>query len=279
MTSQITVRDIARMKVDGQKIPMVTAYDYTSARIADAAGVPMLLVGDSLGMVVLGYDSTIPVTMEDMIHHIGAVARGVEHALIVGDLPFLSYQVGSEQALQNAGRFLQEGRAHAVKLEGGRRVVETVHRLVQSGIPVMGHIGLTPQSVNGFGGYRVRGKDKAEAEELIRDALALQEAGVFSLVLELIPTALAGEITRRLSVPTIGIGAGPQCDGQVQVLHDMLGLYTDLVPKHTRRFAEMATVMAEALTNYVTQVQEGKFPSAKESFQMDESLLQQLEAS
>ena len=279
MTRQITVRDIARMKADGQKIPMVTAYDYTSARIADAAGVPMLLVGDSLGMVVLGYHSTIPVTMEDMIHHIGAVTRGAEHALIVGDLPFLSYQVSPEQALQNAGRFLQEGRAHAVKLEGGRRIVDTVRRLVESGIPVMGHIGLTPQSVNEFGGYRVRGKEKAEAEELIRDALALEDAGVFSLVLELVPTALAGEITRRLSVPTIGIGAGPHCDGQVQVLHDMLGLYTDFVPKHTRRFAEMATVMTDALTSYITQVQEGEFPSTKESFQMDESLIQQLEVS
>ena len=279
MTRQITVRDIARMKADGQKIPMVTAYDYTSARIADAAGVPMLLVGDSLGMVVLGYDSTIPVTMEDMLHHIGAVTRGAKRALIVGDLPFLTYQVNPEQALQNAGRFLQEGRAHAVKLEGGRRVVETVRRIVESGIPVMGHIGLTPQSVNEFGGYRVRGKDKAEAEELIRDALALEEAGIFALVLELVPSALSGEISRRLRVPTIGIGAGPQCDGQVQVLHDMLGLYTDFVPKHTRRFAELATVMTDALTSYISQVQEGEFPSSKESFQMDESLLQQLEVS
>ena len=272
-----TVKDIAKMKADGQKIPIVTAYDYTSACIADGAGIPVLLVGDSLGMVVLGYDSTLQVTMEDMVHHMIAVSRGAKRALIVGDLPFLSYQVSSEQALRNAGRFLQEGYAHAVKLEGGERVAGAVHRIVESGIPVMGHIGLTPQSVNEFGGYRVQGKGKEEAEALIKDALALQDAGAFSVVLELVPAPLSQEITRRLSIPTIGIGAGPYCDGQIQVFHDILGLYTDFVPKHTRRFAQIAAVMADGLTSYIAQVQDGSFPSSKESFSMDEATLKQLE--
>ena len=277
MARRVTVRDIAGMKARGEKIAMITAYDYTTARLADESGFPMLLVGDSLGMVVLGYDSTIPVTMEDMLHHIKAVARGSKRSLIVGDLPFMAYRIDTSQALHNAARLLQDGNAHAVKLEGGESVAGTVHRIVECGIPVMGHIGLTPQSVNSFGGYRVRGKGKQEAAQLLRDAIALEQAGAFALVLELVPTALAGAITRRLSIPTIGIGAGPCCDGQVQVLHDMLGLYTDFVPKHARQYARLAESMADAFKRYVDEVKDGSFPTEKESFGMDEGILDDLE--
>ncbi len=272
-----SVRDIARMKAERRRIPVVTAYDYTSARIADDAGIPVLLVGDSLGMVVLGYESTIHVTMDDMISHIRAVSRGSRQALIVGDLPFMSYQASAEDALRNGGRLLQEGYAHAVKLEGGARVAESVHRMVEAGIPVMGHIGLTPQSVNEYGGYRVRGKDKGEAGELMSDALALQDAGAFSVVLELVPAPLSREISQRLSIPTIGIGAGPHCDGQVQVFHDIMGLYTDFVPKHTRRYVQAAALMSEGMAAYASQVRDGSFPSLDESFSMDESVLEGLE--
>ena len=276
MARKVTVRDIAEMKVRGERIPMLTAYDYPTARLADEAGVPMILVGDSLGMVVLGYDSTIPVTMEDMIHHIKAVGRGAKRSLIVGDLPFMSYQVDTSQALHNAGRLLQEGGAHAVKLEGGENVAETVGRIAECGIPVMGHIGLTPQSVNSFGGYRVQGKSKDESARLIRDAIALEEAGAFAIVLELVPSALSRVITQRLSIPTIGIGAGLHCDGQVQVLHDMLGLYTDFVPKHARQYTRLSEAMAGAFNRYIADVKDGSFPGEEESFGMDESVLEEL---
>ena len=276
MARKVTVRDIADMKVRGERIPMLTAYDYPSARLADEAGVPMILVGDSLGMVVLGYDSTISVTMEDMVHHIKAVSRGARRSLIVGDLPFMSYQVDTSQALQNAGRLLQEGGAHAVKLEGGEKVAETVGRIAECGIPVMGHIGLTPQSVNSFGGYRVQGKNKDESARLIRDAVALEEAGAFAIVLELVPAPLSRVITQRLSIPTIGIGAGVHCDGQVQVLHDMLGLYAEFVPKHARQYARLADVMSEAFARYIADVKDGSFPSQDESFGMDEGILEEL---
>ena len=277
MVRRMTVRDIAAMKARGEKIPMVTAYDYTSAKLAEEAGVRILLVGDSLGMVVLGYDSTIPVTMADMVHHIKAVARGVKHSMIIGDLPFISYQESTSQALHNASRLVQEGGAHAVKLEGGENVAETVRWIVQWGIPVMGHIGLTPQSVNKFGGYRVQGKKKGEAAQLVKDAVALEEAGVFSIVLELVPSALARAITERLSIPTIGIGAGPHCDGQVQVVHDMLGLYTDFVPKHARQYARLAEVISDAIRHYAADVRDGSFPSGKESFEMDEEVIKDLD--
>lgn len=211
--SRVTVRDIAGMKARGERIPMVTAYDYTTAKLADAAEIPLVLVGDSLGMVVLGYDSTIPVTMEDMVHHVKMVARGSQQAMIVADLPFMTYQIDHAQALTNAGRLLQEGGAQTVKLEGGESVAETVHRIVEAGIPVMGHIGLTPQSVNAFGGYRVRGRHREEAVQLLKDAKALEDAGAFSVVLELVPTPLARVISDRLTIPTIGIGAGPGCNG------------------------------------------------------------------
>lgn len=274
--SRITIRDIARMKARGEKIPMITAYDYTAARLADASGIPLVLVGDSLGMVVLGYDSTIPVTMDDMIHHVKMVVRGCEKALVVADLPFMSYQIDQAQALTNAARLMQEGGAHTVKLEGGESVAETVHRIVECGIPVMGHIGLTPQSVNAFGGYRVRGRQRQEAVQLMKDAKALEDAGAYAVVLELVPTPLAGLISQRLSIPTIGIGAGPQCDGQVQVLHDMLGLFTDFVPKHAKRYAHLGQTITEALGEYAREVREGAFPTEKESFTMDEELLSEL---
>ena len=211
---RVTIRDIARMKSRGERIPMVTVYDYTSARMADAAEIPIVLVGDSLGMVVLGYDSTIPVTMEDMVHHTKMVARGCQQALIVADLPFMTYQVDQGQALTNAARLLQEGGAQTVKLEGGETVAETVRRIVQAGIPVMGHIGLTPQSVNAFGGFRVQGRQRAEAVQLLKDAQALEDAGAYSVVLELVPSPLARLISQRLTIPTIGIGAGPSATGR-----------------------------------------------------------------
>ncbi len=277
MTRKVTIRDIANMKARGEKIPMLTAYDYTTAKLADEAGIPIILVGDSLGMVVLGYDSTITVTMEDMLHHIKAVARGAKRALIVGDLPFMTYQIDASQAMHNAARLLQEGGAQAVKLEGGERVAGMVRRVVECGIPVMGHIGLTPQSVHGFSGYRVQGKERGEAAQLVRDAVALEEAGTFAVVLELMPAALSRVISRRLSIPTIGIGAGPHCDGQVQVLHDLLGLYTDFVPKHARQYAQLAENIADAFNRYIAEVKSGSFPTDEESFKMDESVLEELE--
>ena len=276
MARRVTTKDIAGMKSRGEKIAMVTAYDYTSAKLADQADIPIVLVGDSLGMVVLGHDSTIPVTVDDILHHLKAVARGAQQSLIVGDLPFMSYQIDTSQALSNAARLCQEGGAQTVKLEGGESVAETVRRIVDCGIPVMGHIGLTPQSVNTFGGYRVRGKARDEAGQLIRDAVALEEAGAYSVVLELVPAPLSKVITERLSIPTIGIGAGPYCGGQVQVLHDMLGLYTDFVPRHTRQYARLAETIVDALRQYKSDVREGTFPTEKESSGMDESILDEL---
>jgi 3-methyl-2-oxobutanoate hydroxymethyltransferase len=256
---------------------MVTAYDYPTAKLADEAEIPLILVGDSLGMVMLGHESTIPVTMEDIIHHTKAVVRGVKRSMVVADLPFMTYQIDAGEAMRNAGRLLQEGGAHSVKLEGGVRVAETVARIVESGVPVMGHIGLTPQSVNGFGGYRVRGKDIEEAAQLIRDAVALEDAGAYAVVLELLPTSLAGAISRRLTIPTIGIGAGPHCDGQVQVLHDMLGLFTDFAPKHARQYTKLAATISDALRRYASDVQEGTFPGEKESFGMDDGVMKEVE--
>jgi 3-methyl-2-oxobutanoate hydroxymethyltransferase len=272
----VTVRDILEMKARGEKIPMVTAYDYTTARLADQAGIPLLLVGDSLGMVVLGYDSTIPVTMQDMLHHVKAVARGVQTAMVVADLPFMSYHIDQAQALANAAQLVQEGGARSVKLEGGEKMADTVARIVQAGIPVMGHIGLTPQSVNVLGGYRVQGRNQQAAVQLLKDAQALEEAGAYAVVLELIPSPLARVISQRLTIPTIGIGAGVQCDGQVQVLHDMLGLYTNFVPKHTKRYAELAGVIQDAFAQYVREVKEGSFPTQQQSISMDETILEDL---
>lgn len=273
---RVTANDIKAMKAKGEKIPVITAYDYPTARLADEAGFPIILVGDSLGMVVLGYESTIPVTMDDMAHHTRAVARGANRALIVADMPFMSFQISSADALRNAGRLVQEGGAQSVKLEGGESVAVEVRRIVGSGIPVMGHVGLTPQSVHRFGGYRVQGKVREQAAQLLRDAQALEEAGAYAVVLELIPAPLARVITQRLTIPTIGIGAGPHCDGQVQVLHDMLGLYPDFVPKHTKQYLRLSELISDALRCYAQEVREGAFPTEKESFDMDEALLSEL---
>ena len=278
MVKRVTVTNIQEMKRNGERIPMITAYDYPTARLVDEAGVPMILVGDSLGMAVLGYDSTLPVTMEDMLHHIKAVVRGAQRALIVGDMPFMSYQSDVSTAIRNAGRLLQEGGAQTVKLEGGEAVAETVQHIVECGIPVMGHIGLTPQSVNQLGGYKVQGKTPKAAAKLLRDAQALEEAGAFAVVLETVPARLGRLISQRLSIPTIGIGAGVDCDGQVQVVHDMLGLFTDFLPKHAKRYALLAEATKEAVGRYAEEVREGTFPTEKESFSMDESVLAELAA-
>ena len=276
--ARVTVRDVAAMKSRGEKIPMVTAYDYVSARLADQAEIPLLLVGDSLGMVVLGYDSTISVTMEDMLHHVKAVVRGAQTAMVVADMPFMSYHLDSAQALVNAARLVQEGGAQSVKLEGGERMAATVTRIVEAGIPVMGHIGLTPQSVNALGGYRVQGRKQREAVQLLEDAHALEQAGAYAVVLELVPAPLSKFISQRLNIPTIGIGAGVGCDGQVQVMHDMLGLYTEFVPKHTKQFAILADLIRDAFARYAQEVKAGSFPTEEHSFSMDETVLEELTA-
>jgi 3-methyl-2-oxobutanoate hydroxymethyltransferase len=274
--ARISVHELKAMKRRGEKIAMLTAYDYPTAKLLDQADIPIILVGDSLGMVVLGYDSTIPVTMEDMLHHTKAVVRGSDRAIVVGDMPFMSYQTGIADALRNAGRFLQEAGATAVKLEGGAPVVEIVRALVSFGIPVMGHLGLTPQSVNQLGGHKVQGKTPAAAAKLLSDAVALQEAGAFAVVLEGIPAPLGKLITEKLSMPTIGIGAGPHCDGQVQVLHDFLGLCPDFVPRHAKQYARLSDEIQSAVQRYIRDVQSGAFPTASESFSMDETVLAEL---
>ena len=273
---RVTISDIKDMKARGEKIPMITAYDYTSARIVDESGIPLILVGDSLGQVMLGYDSTVPVTMDEMIHHTKAVARGTRNALIVGDMPFMSYQTGSTDALRNAARFLQEAGAQTVKLEGGVAMASTVQRLVSSGIPVMGHIGLTPQSVNQLGGYKVQGKTLKTAVRVMEDARALETAGAFAIVLECVPESLSKLITNRLSIPTIGIGAGKECDGQVQVFHDMLGMINDFVPKHAKRYASLGDTIAGSLRQYAAEVREQSFPGPDQSYHLKEEVLAEL---
>jgi len=272
-----TIQQIQEMKRRGERIAMLTAYEYSIAKLLDAAGVPMLLVGDSLASVVLGFETTIGATMDDMVRHTQAVVRGTEKALIVGDLPFMSYQVSVEEALRNAGRLMREGGAGAVKLEGGVTVAETVRRIVQAGVPVMGHIGLTPQSVHQLSGHKVQGRTAAVAARLLADAEALEEAGAFAVVLEGMPAPLAAEVTKRLKIPTIGIGAGPGCDGQVQVIHDLLGLFTDFVPRHARRYADLGEQIKDAVRRYADDVREGSFPTAKESFSMDPAILAEVE--
>ena len=274
---RVTIGELKEMKQKGEKIPMLTAYDYAIAKLMDEVGVPLLLVGDSLGMVILGYESTIPVTMEEMLHHTKAVVRGTKRALVVGDMPFMTYHTSISDALYNAGRFIQEGGAQAVKLEGGEPMAEVVHRVVECGIPVMGHIGLTPQSIHQLGGFKVQGKTQEAAIRLLKDARALEEAGAFAIVLESIPAPLARIITEKVSVPTIGIGAGPWCDGQVQVISDLLGLFTDFVPKHAKQYARLFETIKSAVVDYITEVQAGTFPTKKESYTMDESLLAELE--
>ncbi|MBI2939533.1 MAG: 3-methyl-2-oxobutanoate hydroxymethyltransferase [Chloroflexi bacterium] len=271
---RVTISQIKEMKRKGERIPMLTCYEYTMARIFDGLGVPMLLVGDSLGMVVLGYETTVPVTLDEMLHHTAAVARGAKRALIVGDMPFMTYHTSPADALRNAARMLQEGGAQAVKLEGGIVVAETVRRLTDAGIPVMGHIGLTPQSVNQLGGYRVQGRSVPAARRLIEDARALEQAGVFCMVLETVPAALAKAITGLVHVPTIGIGAGPDCDGQVQVTYDLLGLFDDFVPKHAKRYARLAEEIRTAVSAYVGEVRDGAFPTGEHGFTMDAAALE-----
>lgn len=270
---RVTIQDIQAMKKRGERIPMLTAYDYTTAQMIDAAEIPMILVGDTLGMVVLGYDSTVPVTIEDMLHHIKAVVRGAKRSLVVGDLPFLTY-TSPEQALHNAGRLLQEAGCQAVKLEGGAAVAPIVQRLTQAGVPVMGHLGFTPQSEHVLG-KRVQGKTADAARQLIEDALLLEQAGAFAVVLELIPTQLAQAVSERLRVPTIGIGAGVGCDGQVQVIHDMLGLYTDFVPRHAKRYRSLADEIRGAAGEYAAEVRAGSFPAESHGSKMNEAALQE----
>ena len=280
--ARITVSDIQGMKARGEKIVMLTAYDFPSARIAEEAGVDIVLVGDSLGMVVLGYDSTIPVTMDDMLHHTKAVVRGCQRPMVVGDLPFMSYQVSVEEAIRNAGRFLQEGGCQAVKLEGGVQMAETVRRIVEVGIPVVGHIGLTPQSINQLSGYKVQGKTPEAAERLLADALALEQAGAFAVVLETIPAPLAELISKHLRIPTVGIGAGAGCDGQVQVWHDLLSYATTFlprhIPRHVKQYTDVGAAIRSAIEQYASEVRAGTFPTTKESFKMDPSLLADLTA-
>ncbi len=272
---RVTIAQIREMKQKGEKIAMLTAYDYSTAKIVDQAGLPLILVGDSLGMVVLGYENPIPVTLDVMIHHTKAVVRGTSQAMIVGDLPFMTYHISTEDALRSAARFVQEAGCQSVKLEGGVTVAEKVRRIVQCGIPVMGHIGLTPQSVNQLGGWRVQGKTPETASQLLKDALALEEAGAFAVVLEQVPTPLATLISKKMSIPTIGIGAGSGCDGQVLVINDVFGL-SDRVPKLARQYANVGDSMRQAVTAYFNDVKSGAFPTEKNSFTMDESILADL---
>ena len=262
----VTVRTLMRKRSRGEKITMVTAYDATFARMLDDSDVDVLLVGDSLGMVIQGHDTTLPVTVDEVIYHCRAVARGTRYAQVVGDMPFLSHQLNAEQALTNAGRFLAEGGAKAVKLEGGINAAPTIRRLVQAGIPVMGHVGLTPQSVHAMGGFRVQGKTESDAERVLQDALAVADAGAYSLVLEGVPSDLAARVTEALSIPTIGIGAGPHCDGQVLVCYDLLGLTPDLRPKFVKRYAEFFELGQAAVREFCAEVRSGAFPTAEYAF-------------
>ncbi|MCS6949693.1 MAG: 3-methyl-2-oxobutanoate hydroxymethyltransferase [bacterium] len=262
---KVTVPAI-RQKKGREKIVAVTAYDYPTTLFADAAGVDLILVGDSLGMVLLGYPTTLPVTMEEMLHHTKACARAQPRALLVADMPYLSYQITLEEAVRNAGRFIQEGGAEAVKLEGGEPVAEVIHRLVSIGIPVLAHLGMTPQSVHAFGGHRVQGRTDAAAKRLMEDAHIVEQAGAFAVVLELIPAALAKEITEQLTIPTIGIGAGADCDGQIQVLHDLIGLVPGEPFKHTKRYAQVGETVTDALRRYAEEVRTGKFPTEEHAF-------------
>ncbi len=261
-----TILDIKKMKTQGEKISMLTAYDFGMATILDECGVDIILVGDSLGNVVLGYDTTLPVTMEDMVRHTQAVARGVNKAMLVADMPFLSYQVSPAEALTNAGRFLKEANAQAVKLEGGREYAEIIHKMTYAGIPVMAHLGLTPQSVNQLGGFKVQGKKEDAAEKIMQDAKILEDAGAFSVVLECVPEKLAAEITGSLSMPTIGIGAGVNCNGQVLVINDMLGMNERFTPKFVKKYANLNLEIKKAVKTYIGEVKQGNFPDSEHSF-------------
>lgn len=271
-----TAATLMSQKQSGEKITMLTAYDYTTACIADECGVNSILVGDSLGMVMLGYDTTLPVTMEDMIHHTKAVSRGAKNAFIVGDMPFMSYQTSVYDAVVNAGRLIKEGGAHAVKLEGGAAVCPQIKSIVDSSIPVVAHLGLTPQSVNAFGGFKVQGKTYDKAKQIIDDALRIQEAGACAVVLECVPADLAAIITEKLTIPTIGIGAGAQCDGQVLVYQDMLGMTAGHTPKFAKLFADVGALMREGFKAYISETQSGEFPAAEHTFKIDSEIIEKL---
>ena len=274
---RVTINDIKQMKPKKEKIVMVTAYEYATAKLVDESGIPLILVGDSLGMVMLGYDSTIPVTIEEMLHHTKAVTRAVKNAMVVGDMPFMTYHTNIPEAMKNAARFLQEGGAQAVKLEGGEMAAETIRRIVECGIPVMGHIGLTPQFIHQLGGYKAQGKTPEAAAQMLRDARALEQAGAFSIVLEVVPAQLAKLISSKLDIPTIGIGAGPDCDGQVQVINDILGTFSDFVPKHAKQYAKLSPIIKTALINYLNEVKSGSFPTSENSTSIDEKILKDLQ--
>ncbi|MCP4694515.1 MAG: 3-methyl-2-oxobutanoate hydroxymethyltransferase [Desulfobacterales bacterium] len=275
--AKFTIQSFQSAKEKGERITMLTAYDYTTATLLDEAGVDTLLVGDSLGMVMLGYENTLRVTMDDMIHHTKAVARGARNAFIVGDMPFLSYHVSVEEAVRNAGRFIKEGRAEGIKLEGGASVVQKIKAIVKAQIPVMGHLGLTPQSVNAMGGFKLQGKDIETARQIIDDALLLQDAGVFAIVLECVPDGVGRIITAKLDIPTIGIGAGVQCDGQVLVIQDLMGMFRQMRPKFVKTFTPGGDAMVAAVKQYIDEVRSGAFPTKEYSFSMDEALLAELE--
>ena len=275
--ARLSIHKLRDWKLHGQRFAMLTAYDYPSARLVEQAGIPVILVGDSLGSVILGYESTVPVTMEDILYHTRAVVRATQRCIVVADMPFMSYQANPDDAIRNAGRLLQEGGATAVKLEGGIHVAPLVRRMVECGIPVMGHLGLTPQSVNQFGGHKVQGKTPAAAAKIIADARALEEAGAFAVVLETIPAGLAKTVTEAISIPTIGIGAGPDCDGQVQVFHDLLGIYDDCRQmKHAKRYANLGETIRNAVREYNGEVTSGAFPTLDHSVAIDESTWREL---
>ena len=271
-----TVITVKKAKEDNVKLTMLTAYDYSTAKLINAAGINLILVGDSLGNVILGYEDTISVTMEDMIHHAKAVAKGAPDALVVVDMPFMSYQTSAYDAVVNAGRLMKEGRANAVKLEGGKEVCPQIEAIVKASIPVCAHLGLTPQSINALGGYKVQGKTESDAQKLIDDAKAVQEAGASMLVLECVPAELAAKITKTLHIPTIGIGAGNQCDGQVLVYQDMLGMFTDYVPKFVKQFAGVGETMKKAFKEYMEEIQSGAFPAEEHSYKIDDEVIERL---
>jgi len=277
MSEKITVSNFRESKRTGRKITMLTAYDYPTAKIIDQSGIDAILVGDSLGMVVLGYEDTTRVTMEDMVHHTKAVVRGAKRAMVVADMPFLSYHMGIYESVRNAGRLVNEAGCKAIKLEGGEEVVEDIKAIIRAGIPVMGHLGYTPQSINVFGGHKAQGKTFETAKKIYRDALLLQEAGVFAIVLECVPYKLAKFITEKLEIPTIGIGSGAMCDGQVLVIHDIIGMFRDFVPRHTKRYADVGEVLENSVKSYIKDVTEGVFPTEKNSFTVEDEVIEALE--
>ncbi len=268
-----TVSTFRDAKNNNEKLTMVTSYDYSMAKLVDEAGIDGILVGDSLGMVTLGYDDTLSVTIDDMVHHTKAVSRGAKNSLIVADMPFLSYHINTDETIRNAGKLIQEGQAHAVKLEGGYNILDKIKAIIKAQIPVMGHIGLTPQSINVFGGFKIQGKNKKQIQKLIDDAKYLEDAGVFAIVLECIPQEVSKIITEKISIPTIGIGAGKYCDGQILVINDMLGMYSDFTPKFVKQYKNLKIDIGEALNNYINDVKNSSFPEDKHAFQIDEKIL------